>query len=181
MLTIYILAIIANAFGRRFAGGLLGQWFGNIGGTQVARLAQAAIAGGTVALLAPVWWWGLVALVATWVGATIGFGRQGMIPRGLGDVIDLALVHGGASVAPLALALGGLTWWHGGMTWAPVLAAMAVLLAGLARGPLYWLATLWQPHIPALGLNRDGLPDPPAWAEFMAGGALGAALVLAVH
>lgn len=179
MLT-YILAIIANAFGRRFAGGLLGQWFGNIGGTQVARLAQAAIAGGTVALLAPVWWWGLVALAATWAGATFGFGRAGMIPRGLGDVIDLAVFHGAVSVLPLAVVLVALDLVTNGPLVVGSKAAW-IVLAGLARGPIYWLATLWQPHVPFLGLNRDGLPDPPAWAEFWAGGALGAALVLALH
>lgn len=179
MLT-FILAIIANAFGRRFAGGLLGQWFGNIGGTQVARLAQAAIAGGTVALLAPAWWWGLPATAAVWAGATIGFGRQGMVPRGLGDAIDLALVHGAVSVLPLAVVLVGLDI----LTPGPVVVgskAAWILDAGLARGPIYWLATLWQPRIPFLGLNRDGLPDPPAWAEFWVGGALGAALVLALR
>ena len=173
-------AVVANAFGRRFGGGLLGQWLGDIGGTQVARLAQAAMAGGTVAALAPVWWWGLAVVPAVWLGATMGFGRAGVVPRGLGDVIDLAVVHGLVSVAPLALTLGGLHWWRGGMTWAPVLAALVVLGAGLLRGPAYWLATLWQPHAPALGLNRDGIPDPPAWGEFLSGGLLGAGMFLAL-
>lgn len=175
-----ILAMIANAFGRRFAGGLLGQWLGNIGGTQVARLAQAVIAGGAVAALAPAAWWGLVAIPAVWAGATLGFGRQGMIPRGLGDVIDLSLVHGLPSVAPVGAVLAALHLWHGGWALEPLWAFLAVAVAGLARGPAYWLATLWQPCAPVLGLNRDGIPDPPPLAEFYSGALLGLGLALAV-
>lgn len=52
--------------------------------------------------------------------------------------------------------------------------------AGLLRAPAYWLATLWQPSIPALGLNPDGIPDPPALAEFYAGGLLGLGIALAL-
>ena len=173
------MAVIANAFGRRFAGGLLGQWFGNIGGTQVARLAQAVIAGATVAALAPAAWWGLVVIPAVWAGATLGFGRAGMIPRGLGDVIDLSLVHGLASVAPVGAALAVLHLWHGGWGWTALGAFLAVAGAGLARGPAYWLATLWQPCVPALGLNRDGVPDPPPLAEFYSGALLGWGLAVA--
>ncbi|CAB4137742.1 hypothetical protein UFOVP326_68 [uncultured Caudovirales phage] len=208
-----VVAIAANAMGRRFAGGLLGQWFGNIGGTQVARASQAVIAGATV-LGAVAWasyagvegppaWWALPVAVAVFVGATIGFGRQGMIPRGFGDALDLAIVHGAASLAPLAVVMVGLVVFR---DLAPLAAsdppalvlllagllavgeafgvALVLLVAGLVRGPIYWLATLWTPHIPALGLinlRAEGGPiDPPPWAEFWSGATLGAALWVVV-
>ena len=176
-----IAAIIANAFGRRFAGGLLGQWLGNIGGTQVGRLAQAAIVGVTVTALAPVWWWGLAAVPLTFLGATWGFPRfrtdphfmldmkaSHMVPVVPLDAAGLAL-HGFVATLPLTLgaAYVDADWW-----W--------LLAAGLLRAPAYWLATLWQPSIPALGLNPDGIPDPPALAEFYAGGLLGLGIALAL-
>lgn len=170
------LAIIVNAFGRRFAGGLLGQWFGDIGGTQVARLVQAIIAGATVAAVAPVWWWGPAIIPAIWIGATMGFPGCGMIPRKAVDVVAIAFRHGLAAVLPIIAGLAALDWLVGGAG----LGLWWLVAAGLARGPFYWLATLWQPHIPALGLNPHGTADPPAWAEFWAGGALGAGLVLAL-
>jgi hypothetical protein len=177
------LAVIANAFGRRFAGGLLAQWAGSrLGGTHVARLAQAAIAGATVAAFAPAWWWGLAAIPAVWAGATMGFGKGGMVPRDLGDVLDLAVVHGLASVAPVAALLAALHVGHSGWTLAPVQAALWLSVAGLLRGPAYWLATLWTPHCPALGLinrrSQGGPIDPPPFAEFIAGGLLGLAIAL---
>lgn len=162
-----IAAIIANAFGRRFAGGLLGQWLGNIGGTQIARLAQAAIVGATVTALAPVWWWGLAAVPLTFLGATAGF-PTGMVPKTLRDMAGL-VAHGLMAVGPLAVG----AWWVGADWW-------WILAAGLLRAPAYWLATLWQPSIPALGLNPDGIPDPPALAEFYAGGLLGLGIALAL-
>lgn len=208
-----VVAIAANAMGRRFAGGLLGQWFGNIGGTQVARASQAVIAGATV-LGAVAWasyagvegppaWWALPVALAVFFGATMGFGRQGMIPRGLGDALDLAMVHGVASLAPLAAVMAGLVL-HRDLL--PVLVAepppvvlllagllavakafgvaLLLVLAGFVRGPIYWLATLWTPHIPALGLinlRAEGGPiDPPPWAEFWSGATLGAALWVVV-
>jgi len=173
------LAVIANAFGRRFAGGLLGQWFGNIGGTQVARLVQALIAGATVAALAPAWWWGAYLVPFVFLGATMGFPPSGMIPRSARHVLDIAVRHGLASTAPIALGLALCHFMALGFGWGAASAAW-VLVAGLARGPIYWAATLWQPCVPVLGLNPDGLPDPPAWAEFWAGGALGAGLALAL-
>lgn len=165
-----VMAIIANAFGRRFAGGLLGHWFGNIGGSHVGRLAMGAIAGATVTAFAPVWWWGLVAVPAVFLGATLGFPRCGMVPKSAADVGAIAVRHGLLAVLPLAVALGVL---------AGPLSVLPVVIAGLLRGPAYWLATLWQPHIPALGLNPDGIPDPPALAEFYAGGLLGLGIALA--
>jgi len=164
---ILLAAIIANAFGRRFAGGLLSQWVGPIGGTQVARLVQAAIVGATVAALAPVWWWGLAAALLAFAGATAGF-PTGMVPRRAVHYLGL-VAHGLMATVPLAAG----AWWVGAGWW-------WLLAAGVLRAPVYGLATLWQPHVPALGLTPDGLPDPPAWAEFWAGGLLGAGLALAL-
>lgn len=169
-------AIVANAFGRRFAGGLLGQWLRPYGvrfGTQTARVVQAGIVGATVAGVAPVAWWGAPVAVAAWIGATGGFGAAGMVPKTLRDVIELSVVHGGLATLPLAAAFFLCAWPQG------YIAAAFLLCAGLLRGPAYWLATVWQPHVPALGLNPDGLPDPPALAEFYSGALLGAALVAA--
>ena len=174
MITVLItfIAIIANAFGRRFAGGLLGQWFGNIGGSQVGRLVQAFIVGLTVTALAPVWWWGLVAVPLAFLGATAGF-PTGMIPKSWLDGLGL-VGHGLMAVAPLALGAWyvGLDWW-----W--------LVGAGVLRSPAYWLATRYVPHIPQLGLisvntGNGQMYDPPPLAEFYVGGLLGYALVLTV-
>jgi hypothetical protein len=160
-------SVIVNAFGRRFAGGLLGQWFGYIGGTQVARLVQALLAGGTVAVLGPVWWWGAPAAALVFFGATAGFPPCGMVPKNAPDVGGISQMHGWAALGPLALAAAvvGLPWWP-------------LVLAAFLRGPCYWLATLWQPHVPVLGLNPDGIPDPPAIAEFYVGALFGLAIWL---
>ena len=181
MLTItFILAIIANAFGRRFAGGLLGQWFGNIGGSHVGRAVQAVIAGATVALLAPAWWWGGPVAVAVFAGATMGFPRIGMVPRSVADVVAISVRHGLPATLPVWAVLVVLA---PGQPWA-LWAGVWLALAGILRGPIYWAATLWTPNIPALGLvnlrDLGGPLDPPPWAEFWAGGLMGAALVMAL-
>ena len=171
-----ITAVIANAFGRRFAGGLLGQWFGWIGGSQVGRLAQAVVVGGTVATLAPVWWWGLAAVPLSLAGAIWGFPtitrrwpfinlRSNMVPKNWLEVLSLS-INGVIACAPLAL---GAWWISGGWWW--------LLAAGLVRGPAYWLATFWQPRILMLGLIPG---DPPPSAEFYVGGALGLGLFAAL-
>jgi hypothetical protein len=162
--------IVVNAFGRRFAGGLLSQWIGPIGGTQVARLVQAVIVGASIAALAPVWWWGAAAVPFAFAGATAGFyGRAGMMPPH--PLYPGVLAHGLLAVAPLVLGAWwlGLAWW-----W--------LVAAGVLRAPAYWLAQVWSPHCPALGLidrrRQGGAYDPPPWAEFMSGAVLGLALVL---
>lgn len=160
--------VVANAFGRRFAGGLLSQWVGNIGGTQVARLAQAAIVGVSVLALGGHWTWALAAVPLTFAGATAGF-LTGMLPRRPVDALGL-LVHGLAAVAPLAAG----AWWVG-LPWWPL------VVAGVARVPFYCVAPLWTPHLPVLGLinlrSQGGPIDPPPWAELLSGAALGVALV----
>jgi hypothetical protein len=191
---IILAAVIANGFGRRFAGGLLQQWLGPIGGTQVGRLVQAAIAGASVAVLAwhagqallPIWWVPLAAAAAVFVGATWGFPRYAlrwpflnlrashMVPEGLGDTIGLSL-NGIAACAPLAL----LAWWLGLDWW-------WLVAAGVVRGPAYWLAAAALPPWRWMGFRwfapdqgRD-IPMPTALAEFYAGAALGLGLVLAL-
>jgi hypothetical protein len=165
--------VLANALGRRIAGGVLSQWVGPIGGTQVARLVQAVILGASVAVLAPVWWWGLPAAAVCFCGAVWGFPRwfppdfraSHMVPRDAADAAGIA-VNGMIACAPLAAgaALAGVAWW-------PFVAA------GLARGPFYWLAAQWSPDVPWLGVFRR---DPPPFAELLSGAALGAAVVLAL-
>ena len=179
----FVLAVMANAFGRRFAGGLLGHWLGNIGGTQVARLVQAAIVGATVAALAPVWWWSAVAVPLTFAGAVWGFplwiarppfirfGTSNMVPKNASETASLSL-NGMVATAPLTLGamLVGLSLW-------PVIA-----IAGLARGPLYWLAAAYTPPWRWVELRvwaddqKRWLLQPTALTEFYAGGVLGLAL-----
>lgn len=167
VLAIAAAVVVANAFGRRFAGGLLSQWVGPIGGTQVARLAQAAIVGASVFSLGAPWPWAAAAVPLAFVGATAGF-PGGMMPRTVLQALGTA-AHGLMATGPLALG----AWWVG-LPW------HWLLLAGLARMPAYVIAQQWTPHCPALGLinlQREGGPiDPPPWAEFLSGAALGAAL-----
>lgn len=164
-----LMCALANAAGRRLAGGLLGQWFGDIGGTQVGRAVQAAIAGATVAALAPAWWWGGPVALGVFAGATMGFPRCGMVPRSAADVLAIAWRHGLMATLPVWAALVILA---PGQPW-PLWAGLWLALAGLVRGPAYWLAARWSPHVPALGLLRH---DPPPFSEILSGAALGAAL-----
>jgi hypothetical protein len=161
--------LVANAFGRRFAGGLLSQWVGPIGGTHVARLVQAVILGASAWALGAPLLFAALAPVAAFLGATAGF-PTGMLPRRPTDALGL-LAHGLMAVGPLAV----LAWWCG-LPWGWLVAA------AVARVPAYCIAPVWTPHCPALGLinlrSQGGPIDPPPWAEFLSGAALGLALVL---
>lgn len=195
-LALYAAIIIANGFGRRFAGGLLSQWIGPIGGTQVARGAQAAIAGASVASLVawhtgplallPLWWLPLATALATFAGATWGFPRYSlswppinlrashMVPENAVDTVGLSL-NGIIALAPLALgaALLGLDWW-----W--------LTLAGAVRGPAFWAAAAALPAWRWMGFSEYAkdqwrwIPAPTALAEFYSGAALGAGLIAAL-
>lgn len=173
----FLACVVANAFGRRFAGGLLSQWIGPIGGTQVARGVQAAIAGATIlALTGDFPLSGGIAL-CTFLGATAGFpGPGGMLPakpwaRGV-------VAHGALAVAPLVAGVVFWAWTTGAPF--PLPGVIALACAGAVRPLAYWGAQFWTPHCPGLGLvnlRASGGPiDPPPWAEFLSGGALGAAL-----
>jgi hypothetical protein len=182
--------IIANGFGRRFAGGLLSHWVGDIGGTLVARLVQGAIVGGSVLALirltpygaGPAWWaaaavalsfagaaWGFPSLVPRW--PFVDFNRSNMVPAGPLDTLALSL-NGAIACAPLALgawAVGLSPWW--------------MLAAGLARGPAYWIAAAYTPAWRWMEFE-EWLPDQKRWilqptalAEFYSGMALGAGLI----
>lgn len=198
---IFAAVIIANGFGRRFAGGLLGQWLGPIGGTQVARTVQSTIAAGSVAALA--WWaslapqmlWWLVpaAAVATFVGATWGFPRYLWPPpfirftkpdgqnesvmeaRSLIDTIGLAI---NGVIACCALAIGA---------WALSMSPWWLVLAGVLRAPAWWAAAIACPDIRWMGFWKHvdtpyprWIPMPTALAEFYSGMALGAGLSLTI-
>jgi len=187
--------IVANGFGRRFAGGLLSQWLGPIGGSQVGRGAQAAIAGASVAVMAwngllpplgALWAaWALVAatMAATFLGATWGYPGYSlrwpfidmrvsrMVARNLVDTIGLA-VNGMMACSALAACM-----------WAVGMSPWPMVLAGLARAPAFWLAAAWCPDWRTMGfwkLVHDPvrwIPQPTAMAEFYSGMALGAGLV----
>jgi len=199
MISIYALfalvaavVVIANGFGRRFAGGLLSQWIGPIGGTQVARLAQAAIVGGSVLVLGAPWPWALGAVPLAFAGATWGFPRYLWHPpfirfkrlddrkknesvmeaRSFIDTIGLS-VNGVVACAPLAAA----AWWVGLPVW-------PLVLAGIARGPAWWLAWIACPRWRWLGTEKwveqpiaRWVLMPTALAEFYSGAALGAGLI----
>lgn len=159
-----LIVLVLCGFSRRFGGGLLQQWVGPIGGSQVGRAAQAAMVGASVFLLGA----GLPSTAAasalTFLGAQAGF-PSGMVPKTLKDVGGL-LEHGWCAVGPLALgaAAAGLPYGF-------------LLGAVVARPLCYYGATLWQPYVPVLGLNPDKLPDPPAFAEFGVGLAMGIAFI----
>lgn len=188
---IYAAAIVANGFGRRFAGGLLSQWLGPLGGTQVARAAQAALVAASVVALAWVaqdapglaWWAPLPAAAATFLGATWGFPGYSlrwpfidmrvsrMVARNLVDTIGLS-INGIVACAPLAAC-----------AWAIDMPAWPMLLAGIARGPAWWIAAAWVPHLRWMGFwwfapdQNRWIPMPTAVAEFYSGMAVGAGLV----
>lgn len=172
-------SFVVGGLGRRIAGGLLQQWVGPIGGSHVGRLVFGVMVGAMVALLAPVWWWGLCVVPAVWVGMTFGFPKCGMWPRNAQDVLAIAVRHGLLAVLPLFALLAGLMIWSGiNPLW-----TLLIPIAGLLRGPFYWLATLWTPHMPALGLinlrSQGGPIDPVGWAEIWSGGFMGVAVLLA--
>jgi hypothetical protein len=177
--------VIANGFGRRFAGGLLSQWVGPIGGTQVARVCQALIVGLSVLVMSGLWEWALAAVLLAWVGATWGFPEFNLRPpfvhfeesrmeaRNLLDTIGLSL-NGVVACAPLALG----AWWVGLSPW-------FLLMAGVARGPAWWLAALVCPRWRWLGTEKwvekpvaRWVLMPTALAEFYSGMALGLGIVL---
>jgi hypothetical protein len=185
ILVLAAVVVIANAFGRRVAGGLLSQWVGPIGGTQVARLVQAAIVGASVLVLGGPWEWALAAVPLAFAGATWGFpgfdlrppfvhfGVSRMEARNLLDTVGLS-VNGLAACAPLAAG----AWWVGLPVW-------PLLLAGVARGPAWWLAWLACPRLRWLGTEKwveqpiaRWVLMPTALAELYSGAALGLALVL---
>lgn len=175
-----IYAVIIGAFSRRFQGGLLSQWVGPIGGTQVARLIGAVMVASIVFFLSGNWLWAFGTVVAIFLGSTFGF-PTGMLPRSPhpyvlvpGNVVVNTFgicLHGGLAVMVLSIGaeyVGLSPWW--------------ILAAGMLRGPAYLGATFWTPHIPSLGMinqmKQGGPIDPPAFAEFISGGLLGLAIWL---
>jgi hypothetical protein len=167
MILSLILCAFAGAVARRIAGGVLRI----PGGTLVARALGGIGLGAVLWAVAPA----MPLLVLAWVpalfflGMAAGFPPGGMVPRTPGHVGGISQQHGWALIGPLALwaAAHGMPWWP-------------LVVAAAAVGPVYWLATLWQPTIPWLGFNKGGLPDPPAFAEPFVGVCLGLALGLAV-
>lgn len=193
--TLAILVIALNAFGRRFAGGLLSHWVGPIGGTQVARLAGGAMCGASVYALSRDPLWSGAAVLLFFCGQAMwGFPRylpsfpfirfrkpqsggseSMMVPEGLVDTIGLS-VNGVIACLPLALGAwwAGLPWW-----W--------VLAGGAVRGPTYWLAAACTPRwrwaefeVWAEDQGRWIL-QPTAVNEFYAGAGTGLGLILALY
>jgi hypothetical protein len=167
MISLFLCAL-AGALARRIAGGV----FPNTpGGSLVARGLGALILGGTLWWLFPATGWMVLAWVPAlfFLGMASGFPPGGMVPRDAGHVGGISQQHGWALIGPMALwaAAHGMTWWP-------------LVLAAAAVGPIYWLATLWQPTVPWLGFNKGRLPDPPAWAEPFVGAGMGLGLGLAL-
>lgn len=164
------LAALAGALARRVAGGVVPI----PGGTLVARALAALGLGAALWALAPATPPHVLAWVPAlfFLGMASGFPPGGMVPRDAGHVGGISQQHGWALIGPMALwaAAQSALWWP-------------LVLAAAAVGPIYWLATLWQPTLPWLGFNKGGLPDPPAWAEpwVGAGMGLGLGLALGVH
>ena len=160
--------VLAGALARRIAGGVV-----HIpGGSLVARAAASLGLAWVLCWLAPAapvpqiaWIGGLFFL-----GMASGFPPGGMVPRTAEHVGGISQQHGWALIGPMALlaAVYGQPWWP-------------LVVAAAAVGPIYWAATLWQPTVPWLGFNRDGLPDPPAWAEPWVGGVMGAGLFFSLR
>jgi hypothetical protein len=163
-----LLCALAGAVARRIAGGV----FPRVpGGTLVARALGALGLGAALWALAPATPLAVLAWVPIlfFAGMASGFPPGGMVPRDAGHVGGISQQHGWALIGPLALwaAAFDLTWWP-------------LVVAAAAVGPIYWLATLWQPTIPALGFNKGRLPDPPAWAEPFVGASMGLGLGIAL-
>jgi hypothetical protein len=163
-----ILCAIAGALARRIAGGVFPRF---PGGSLAARATAGLALGGVLWALAPATPLVVLAWVPTlfFAGMAAGFPVGGMVPTSASHVGGISQQHGWALLGPL-----GLWAAHFDMTWWPLVLAAAV------TGPIYWLATLWQPTIPRLGFNRDGLPDPPAWAEPFVGAGMGLGLGIAL-
>jgi hypothetical protein len=190
-----LIAFILGGFGRRFAGGLLGQWFGNIGGTQVGRAAWGVLAA-VVAFMSglPLGWAVLVGFGFP-IGLILKANAPGMaMGRGIDEFgsryldarkrwIDAGWLtwHGLVVAGMPILALFTFGWWTSGAVFR---GTSAIALAGLLCAPIHELAWRYPFHIPALGMYGDlirGPYDPPPTAEFIWGGVLAMALVLAIR
>jgi hypothetical protein len=162
-----LVAALSGAVARRVAGGVIAI----PGGTLVARALASVYLGACLWLAFPATPWHLIATIPLlfFMGMAAGFPVGGMVPTSVSQVGGLSQQHGWALIGPMALwaAAYGMTWW-------PLVLAVVVV------GPIYWLATLWQPNLPALGFNKGGLPDPPAWAEPWVGGVMGLGLGMAL-
>lgn len=158
---------LAGAVARRIAGGVLPIPGGTLAARALAGVGLGAVlwaVASAVPLLVLAW---VPALF--FVGMAAGFPPGGMVPRTPGHVGGISQQHGWALIGPLALwaAANGMAWWP-------------LVLAAVATGPIYWLATLFQPTVPWLGFNKARAPDPPAWAEPWVGAGLGLGLGVAV-
>ena len=156
---------VAGAFGRRFAGGLLGQWTrSKAGGTQVGR-AVFGLCMTIPGLLAGLPWW--LALIVG-MGFPIGLALRGNTPgmsmgREWGgvswplwrrDAFSLTL-HGWSTTAIPAIAL-----FLAGYPWIPVVAA------GMTCFVIHEWAWRMPLNVPWLGCFADERTlDPPPTAE----------------
>lgn len=190
-----LFAMAMGAAGRRSAGGGLSHHFGDIGGTQVARLAQGCLMGiaflvlslvGGAALAWPAIAGTLAVILAVTAGATWGFPRYSlsfpfihfkesdMIPNDWVEVVGLG-VNGVIASAPLALVL----WWIG---FSPIY----VLALGGLRGVAMMAAMAWTPRIRWLETeewdeaSKTWNIQPTALAEVYAGALMGLGLWLTV-
>jgi predicted membrane channel-forming protein YqfA (hemolysin III family) len=177
MITIIIIAsAVMGGMGRRFAGGLLGQWIGPVVTTQVARLswgllcALCALLAGAPSLHA------LAIIPCIWLGSIFGyFGSMtaGHQP-GKTALIDglLLLAHGIAGVLPLAIGAKLLGYPVSGLLFAGVLCPAA-----------YFLAWAFPLQVPVLGCYCNDpkfQTDPPPTAELIWGAAIGVAIAATV-
>lgn len=189
-------AALMCGFARRVAGGLLSQHLGPIGGTQVARLAQALMVAGVVLLLVP---YGAIqspmilggmaemprivfpfaVILSVFLGATWGFplyqtrwpfvnlAVSDMIPNNWIETLG-AGVNGVIAAAPLA----GVFWLYGLPGW-------ILLLPCAFRGVTYHLAAAYTPAWRWMGFEEFAkdqgrwILQPCALNEFYSGALMG--------
>ena len=163
-LLIYLCGIL-SAIGRRWHGGLFKTWFNFDPGLQPLRLLWGIMATAPLFLLLP-WWHVLGFAVSIFVGSTMGFPKNAMIPTTFNECL------GTAQHAALGVALSTTWAWYLGYMW--IFPLTGIILCPFA----YWIAHRFPVNLPIVSAYTN---DTPPMAELYWGFARGltiAAIIL---